>query len=99
MKTTLYGNGEATNEFGHPKVAKETNFVHPVYRAKYPIPFSTICDLTLAYFETHGTYPTKLLIAGGSNGTRWLCFQPHGPSTGPFVSLDIEYDAPETKVE
>lgn len=99
MKTTLYGNGKATNEFGHPKEAKETNFVNPLYLTRDPISMSTLRDLIREFREARGTYPRKLFIAGPSNGTRSLMIQAEGPGQGPFVSLSVTFEAKDTHVE
>lgn len=94
MKTTLYGNGKDRNEFGTPKVPKETNFVHPVYSAKVPIPIPTMRDMCEEFYKTEGRYPEILYIAGGSIGTKYTSFM----IKGAVVGLDIIYNAPETKV-
>ncbi len=99
MKTTLYGNGQATNEFGHPKVAKDTNFVHPTYFSKYPISLSSLRDLVREFFEVHGAYPESLHVAAPSNGTRYWGFNAVSPSQGPALIISIFYDAAETHVE
>jgi hypothetical protein len=99
VKTTLYGNGKETNEFGHPKVAKETNFLRPVYFTKDPVSLSTLRDMLREFHEAHGCYPETLHVAGQSNGTRSLMFQAEGPGQGPFVSLKVFFDAAETHVE
>lgn len=99
MKTTLYGNGQATNELGHPKEAKETSFVNPHYLTRDPISLSTLRDLIQEFHEANGTYPKKLFIAGPSNGTRHLMLRAAGPDSGPFVSLSVTFDAEETHVE
>lgn len=95
MKTTLYGNGESRNEFGTPKVPKETNFVHPVYSAKLPLPIPTMREMCEAFHQAEGRYPSMLYIAGGSIGTKYTSFMVTG---GAIVGLDIIYNAPETKV-
>ncbi|OGT56700.1 MAG: hypothetical protein A3E01_00360 [Gammaproteobacteria bacterium RIFCSPHIGHO2_12_FULL_63_22] len=95
MKTTLYGNGKSTNEFGTPKEPKETNFVHPVYTCKVPIPISTMREMSEAFHRVAARYPTTLYIAGGSIGTKFTSFMVSG---GAIVGLDIIYNAPETKV-
>lgn len=95
MKTTLYGNGKDKNEFGVPKVPKETNFVHPVYSTKVPLPFPTMREMCEAFHRVAARYPSVLYISGGSIGTKFVSFM---VSSGAIVGLDIIYDAPETKV-
>lgn len=94
MKTTLYGNGKDRNEFGTPKQPKETNFVHPVYSAKNPMPIPTMREMCEAFHKEHGRWPTELHVAGGSIGTKFTSFQ----IRDHIVGLDIIYDAWETKV-
>lgn len=94
MKTTLYGNGKDVNEFGTPKVPKETNFVHPIYQTKDPVSVSSMRDMCAAFYESHGRYPTKLKVAAPSNGTRSTAFF----IGSKLVSLDITYDAEVTEV-
>lgn len=98
MKTTLYGNGKSVNEFGTPKVAKETNFVHGNYIIKYPVSLGTMRDLVGAFHQEHGHYPSTLYVTTGSIGTRYVRFRLLGPDQGPSVGLDIIYDAPELRV-
>lgn len=94
MKTTLYGNGETHNEFGHPKEPKETNFVHAIYKIKDALPMGTIKQLCAEFHAKHGCYPTRLLIPGGSNGSRYLGFE----LEEGMVGLNIEYNAAEAAV-
>jgi UDP-N-acetylglucosamine:LPS N-acetylglucosamine transferase len=94
MKTTLYGNGKDRNEQGIPKVAKETNFVHPVYSTKIPIPIPTMREMCEAFKEAEGRFPTMLYVSGGSIGTKFVSFQ----IKDSIVGLDVVYNAPETKV-
>lgn len=94
MKTTLYGNGKSTNEFGTPKVPKETHFVHPIYQTKLPLSIPSMRELCIAFHETHGRYPTELHVAGPSIGTRYSSFA----IGSAIVGLDITYGAEVTEV-
>jgi hypothetical protein len=94
VKTTLYGNGKDRNEFGVPKEPKETNFVHPVYTAKLPLPIPTMREMCEAFKEANGRFPTMLYIAAGSIGTKFVSFQ----IKDSIVGLDVIYNAPETRV-
>lgn len=94
MKTTLYGNGKDRNEFGIPKVPKETHFVHPVYSAKLPLPIPTMKEMCEAFYEAEGRWPSMLYVAGGSIGTKYTSFQVRDH----IVGLDVIYNAPETRV-
>lgn len=95
MKTTLYGNGKDKNEFGVPKVPKETHFVHPVYAPRDPMPIHSIRTLVEDFHAREGRYPSMLYVADGSVGTKYVGFM---MTSGAYVGLDVIYNAPETKV-
>lgn len=95
MKTTLYGNGKDKNEFGVPKVPKETHFVHPVYAPKDPMDMATVRGLVEDFYAIHNRYPSILYVADGNVGTKFVGFMVTG---GAYVGLDVIYNAPETKV-
>lgn len=94
MKTTLYGNGRDRNEFGVPKVPKETNFVHAKYTVKTPLSIPAMREMCEAFHQKHGCYPDMLYVASNSIATKYVSFQ----IRDTIVGLSVVYDAPETRV-
>jgi hypothetical protein len=99
LKTTLYGNGKETNEFGIPKEPKETNFVHDIsHRAgRRDLPnTSWMMDKAAEFYEANGRYPTRMMLQCRRGGTSFAAFWMDRPGLPQaMVRLDVSYEAEE----